>query len=668
MQTTRIANSVEPSSSNNFVQAVTTAAGRFVQHAERLAKRAAKVKLRLGSSSPRSLLANEETVKLRAVQSERIKLKLLIQERKFDEVLKIATNTKQYESAELAVTDLCAAINDVDTKLELLTRLDQSNSRGTMPAIIAVFNAGHLETAQEIFFQRLENGDLGRLAHNGEAKIFTIMEVLGGIDKSQETDISSEHFEQLVQRLRHAPHRQFELMSEILGDPKPGGFKYSFETNNIALPIRLAAINFLQPAPSAVRERALSYAAKDEDDHVAYNAIIHLNQLWRSQNGMIPTGLELFPLLDIDLLVKLCQVSAAFEWPTAANADELLEQFRITVEQLEQAEAAQDLASKARLEETALRIEDQLKRITERRVNCLQPLLNRITSSLGVPNAQLEASDDEAICAAYLVGTGCIKINRAILLEDKPLSEELMSSLLHEIGHLEQDVLVIRMVADDLNLKFGQHSQLLNSLYALYSAGIGYAPSSMFLLAVLRLRDDKPLTPAQHRRALRLFNAAAATSSIQTRISTLSDRITRISESYNRLESGRLNSKLLSCLTNQNSLATLFKKGIVPSVLLSELRRCSQDLEQLLSERAGKRVATKEAIKQAQKLYQTSERALIEPIVQRLKTLLMQVLSEEYRELDKQRSELRRTGYHEAEAYVISDRVEVIVKALRKGW
>jgi hypothetical protein len=51
-----------------------------------------------------------------------------------------------------------------------------------------------------------------------------------------------------------------------------------------------------------------------------------------------------------------------------------------------------------------------------------------------------------------------------------------------------------------------------------------------------------------------------------------------------------------------------------------------------------------------------------------MKALLLQVLSEEDRRLQKQLSEIRRAGYHEAEAYTISDRVEVIVKALRKGW
>jgi hypothetical protein len=44
------------------------------------------------------------------------------------------------------------------------------------------------------------------------------------------------------------------------------------------------------------------------------------------------------------------------------------------------------------------------------------------------------------------------------------------------------------------------------------------------------------------------------------------------------------------------------------------------------------------------------------------------MLVEEHRRLDKDLTEIRRSGYHEAEAYTISDRVDVIVRALRKGW
>ena len=48
--------------------------------------------------------------------------------------------------------------------------------------------------------------------------------------------------------------------------------------------------------------------------------------------------------------------------------------------------------------------------------------------------------------------------------------------------------------------------------------------------------------------------------------------------------------------------------------------------------------------------------------------MIMQVLNEEWRSLDRRNSDLRRAGYHEAEAYEISDRVEVIVKGIRQGW
>lgn len=662
MQTTRIASSVETRATKTFALAIADATGKFTRQMKALA---ALIKARKNSGQR---VADENIVRLRSMQSERIKLRLLIHERKLQEVVRIVTQTKQDESAELAVTELCGTDIDATTKLSVLTSLATSNSRAVMPAMVALFNGGHAKQAQQLFFERLQNGDLARLAHNGEAKIFTIMEILGGIDTSAGQDLSSEYFPELVRRIRHAPKRQLELMTEILGDPKPDGFRYSYEKNNIAQPVKIAAINFLQTAPAAVRERALTYAAKDQDDHVAYNAIIHLNHLWRSQEEMIPAGLEPFALLNIDVLLQLCQLSAEFTWPSAAHADPLLEQFNRCATQLEKAQETNDAAAQAQLTEDALRLEDQLKRITERRVNCLQPLLNRITATLGVPNAQLEASDDADLCAAYLVGTGCVKVNRGVLLEDKPLSEELMSSLLHEIGHLEQDVLVIRMVADDLNLRFGAHSQLLSSLYERYSAGIGYAPSSMFLLAVLRLRDDKPLSPEQRRRAVRLFEAAAATNETHEQVGALSRRMERISDSYEKLESGDLDSKLLLCLRHQTSLAALFKKGAIPAVLLYELRRCGQELEKIVSEGQAKPPSSKAAIAQALRLYHSQERAPLLPLVNRLRTLLMQVLNEEYRELDRQRSALRRSGYHEEEAYAISDRVEIIVKALRKGW
>jgi hypothetical protein len=55
-------------------------------------------------------------------------------------------------------------------------------------------------------------------------------------------------------------------------------------------------------------------------------------------------------------------------------------------------------------------------------------------------------------------------------------------------------------------------------------------------------------------------------------------------------------------------------------------------------------------------------------VVERLKHLLAEVLEEEQKILRSRLTDIRREGYHEEEAYVISDRAEVIVKALRQGW
>jgi hypothetical protein len=242
-----------------------------------------------------------------------------------------------------------------------------------------------------------------------------------------------------------------------------------------------------------------------------------------------------------------------------------------------------------------------------------------------------------------------------------------MSTLLHEIGHMEQDVLVIRMIADDIGLKFGQHAELLYPLYERYAAGIGYAPQSMFLLAVLRLRADRPLTQAQRQRAMRLHQAAYQAKMNHEELRVVKKRFARLSESYDELDDGKHDGQLLGCLGNTKAIAGWFSQGAVPAVLLYEIENCKQDLSHLFSS-VSNSAPPRDIVNWAQKAFQSDLRRQILPIVQRLRTLLMQVLSEECQRLDKQMSELRRAGYHEAEAYTISDRVEVIVKALRKNW
>lgn len=602
-----------------------------------------------------------ETVKERAMQSARINLRLLAKEQNWAQIVRIAETTDNDDIAAVAILEI---VSNADQYPAILARLAEGFTRSTLRAIIALINNNYVDQAMEIFFARLENGEIGSLVERGLANPFSILDILGMVGDEQ----IMEHFEQFWHCLGRLPERQYKLMGQILGDPDPLSCRYKVEGNLVPLPVKFRALELSRQFVPADRERALWFATRDENEDLAYHATVELANHWQSDSGIVPYGLEPFPLLDVSLLHYLCSLSASFQWSEPSGAEQAYEGYRQYKEELAELNPDVDAnayqAVLARLESA----EEEIKQITERRVNCLQPLLNQISRALNLPNAMLSATDRDC-CAAYVVGTGCIEVNRDILMEDKPLSEELMSSLLHEMGHMEQDVLVIRKIADDLNLVFGQHSKLLLPLYERYAAGIGYAPQSMFLLAVLRLRNDQRLNEMQRKRAERLHEAAYQTAIYASQAKSVSERLSRLASSSGALEEGRYDSQLLSCLSNQRALDSLFRRGEVPGVLLYEINTCNQELEQTLNEIYGARRPRKSAVELAKALLNSPHHAeRIQPIVERLRAVLLQVLSEEYQKLEKTLVELKRAGYHESEAYTISDRVEVLVKALRMGW
>jgi uncharacterized protein YdcH (DUF465 family) len=618
---------------------------------------------------PSKVAPAPEMVRTRELQSAKIELRLLGRQHRYDDILNIATSNNNDEIARLALLEIVEGDLESTERIQFISAIANSFSRAAVLATVVLYNRGETDLALSIFLERLVNGELAKLVQSGRAKLLSVLDLLGALDTAQETAHSTVYFDQLFQSLSGLPDKQIHALLEILGDPKPSGPRGVFSGNSITQAVKLKAIDLLRYAPVEIKDRALSFAAKDDDEVIAQLALQQLMHLWQSQNanGMVPQGLEPFPLLQTNLLIQLCQISAAFEWNDRVETGALMQRQAQAQEELARVDVTVNSAAHARLQRQADRIDEEIKRVTANRINNMQPLINKITQSLGIPNAALSTTDDPAVFASYVVGAGCIELHRNILLDDQPLSEDLMSTLLHEIGHMEQDVLVIRMIADDIGLKFGQHAELLYPLYERYAAGIGYAPQSMFLLAVLRLRADRPLTPAQRQRAMRLHQAAYQAKIGHERLTVVKKRFARLSDSYDELDDGKHDGQLLSCLSNTKAIAGWFNEGAVPAVLLYEIENCKQDLS-LLFASVSKSTPPRDIVSWALKAFQSDLNKEILPIVQRLRVLLMQVLSEECQRLDKEMSELRRAGYHETEAYTISDRVEVIVKALRKNW
>ncbi len=597
------------------------------------------------------------------LRSRRILLHLLARTDRFSEVLAIAEATTTREEAVWAVQELVAQKpHGMD---QYLVYLGKGDSYATIPAISALFNEKFFDHMLPLFSTRLRNGDFLRLISEGTVNPFSVLDLLGVLETyGVEVDAVS-YFEQIWNLISNYPQEQHDLLAEILGDTSPGGFRYDPEKNKVPAAVKLRAVELLQEQKPPGYLRSLWYGSRCEDDLTSWTATVTLIDHWQTESGKVPFEMEPFSMLETALLFYLCQISASFGWGGPTGVTELHEQLCKDQEEVQTLPTGS--ARRAGLQDRIERVEQQVAKITQCRVESLQPLVDTITRYMNLPHARL-VSDTTDAYAAYMLGFGTVLLSRRVLLDDRPLCEDFMASVLHELLHMEQDVLIIRMIADDLDLKYGQHARLLKSLFEQYHAIMGYAPDSIFLLEVLRRRADRHLTSAERIRAERLADAAVDFSYSAAEIQHISERLERMGASYFLLKDGSYDEYLLECLRDEQGLSSLFQHGHVPGILLEEIRSCREDVKEIVGGAYGAAYKNSDPIELAQEMLASEPDTGLLNIVERLKTVLLQVLNEEWSSLARRNSDLRRAGYHEREAYEISDRVEVIVKAIRKGW
>jgi hypothetical protein len=611
------------------------------------------------ASSP---VLDEETVRDRERQSIRIKLRMLAHGGRIEDLVQIAQTTEDEETSRVAVNEIDdATIDDI----QYLERLARSRSRSTVRAVVRIFNRKETQLAKEIFLQHLQNGTFAELVRSDTVKLFSILDLLGVFEQAMGQDTMLAHFLKLWGTVEGDAVSRNVILAEILGDPEPGGFRCVYEASLIPKVIRMKALELLQVEDPAGCERACIYATNDDEHQVAYPAAAWLYNYWQGA-GIQPSGIETMPMLDVNLLYQLCAMTTTFQWRDSEQADEQVERYSQLKDAIATCDQTQDPVQHVKLQRQIQDLERELLKTTERRINRLQPLVDNLCAALRLPNPRLLPSDDEGSEASYCVGMGVIKIARHNLLTDQPLSERLMSAMLHEICHMQQDVLIIRMIADDLNLEFGRHGKLLIPLWDKYSDGVGYAPDNVFLLAVLRLRNDQRLTDAEKSRAVKLYDDALKLNLVSDEIKSVKRRGAHLEKSLDSLRKGAFDSCLLTVLRDQHKLQNLFHFGRIPEVLMNELSICKTSVDDLAN---AVNPGVRDTIELVQQWYNEPEnRAYVEPVVNRLKRLLNEVLEEELKILHRKMSKLKRDGYQEAEAYVVSDRAEVIIKAMRKGW
>jgi hypothetical protein len=608
----------------------------------------------------------------KAIDSTKIQIRLLSNENDLPSIRRIAETTEDAELASYAVSYLSGHREEL--MLPEMIQLARSNSHACLPALISLFNGGQAAPAYGLLMERLAAGDYFNLIAGGKVRALLLLDILGAVDDFNKTTLCFENFPGVWHCLAERPDDREKLLAEILGDANPGGLRYSPDSNMVSQSVKIQAMQILHALRPTSYERSLWYASRDQDDNVAYTATMALAEYWQNE-GRESDEIEPFTMLNLNLLFQLSRIASNFKWKGAAGVVDMYAQWTADVEELENLDARQDPQKYAFLKSNTEKTGQQLAEITTHRLNALQPVVDAVTSSLGLPHAKIRPTDIAGVAASYLVGTGTVELGKSTLLDDRPLTEEFMSSLLHELLHMEQDALIIRMIADLIGLQLGQHAAKLGMLFQRYSEAIGYAPDSIFLMEVLRLRGERQLNESERKRAERLLNAAYDNIVDSELAERLSQRIQRIEESVARIESGSYDLDLLDCLRDEHSLLPLFEGGYVPAVLIEEIRSCRAKIDELCAAAprhgTGHRRGKSDSIAAAQDMIAADRgqgRSPLTPVMDRIRVVVSHMLAEENRRLADELTGVRRSGYHEAEAYAISDRVEVVVRALRKGW
>jgi hypothetical protein len=356
------------------------------------------------------------------IDSERIRLRMLHAEGRFEEIAQIAETAEELQIVRAAMRELATAEQDVKP---ILLRLGAGTSACALNALIVLIDKDEVRKAYELFGEKVRSGQIVQMINDGAARFFLVVDLACFFDHVFKTSQATGLFSAMIHML--PPGKQVHALCEIFGDPEPGGFRYKHDQNGITGEIKLLALDILMQLPPAVRQRALWYATRERHEVVAYNASVALIEYWKNE-GKVPVQLEPFRMLDVGMLFYLSQIASAFRWKTRASLLELHEQEQHWQEELaglpENSRGAR--AIEQRLEE----LQKELRRETDARLNSLQPLVNEITKCLELPFAVLQASD-EIDCAAYAVGTGTVLINRVTIFDERPLGEDVMSSLLH---------------------------------------------------------------------------------------------------------------------------------------------------------------------------------------------------------------------------------------------
>ncbi len=274
------------------------------------------------------------------------------------------------------------------------------------------------------------------------------------------------------------------------------------------------AVELLSKHKKPNAERALVEMATGDIEHSPTLARLakEFEQKWTSEQQKPMNEQSISPLFVGDVLQKISNQLEALSWPeNTKDAAKIYNQWL---------EAQKDAVNNPAAIEKVEQLRERLNTINAEREKFLNDNLRPILKAAGInlPKFELKVvqeinrlSTEAAAAAEYHGGTGKIEILESKIISDNHLDPELVGVLSHEVAHHEQNILVIRKLADELE----NNKQIdKDRLRLRYYQDSGRSLDEKFLENILQWRDkdlaNKHLTQGENERAETLIRSDGA--------------------------------------------------------------------------------------------------------------------------------------------------------------
>ncbi len=457
-----------------------------------------------------------------------------------------ALTTTDHDLAKRAI----AAIVDAQPEnlIEILQEVSSSKSRATGAAIHALYTESDSpkdeETFRKLVQSRWNNGEFFELMKSEIMKPADLVKALdeGGIEFGEKA------ISELFAKVGDSPKLKEQVAMGILKIDMIGGKDLGFESTSVSKTTRLEAIEYLGKQSSPESAKALESVMRSREQVAATAARNILAERWTSDKQRT-SGESINELIVGDRLKKYIEEVSKVNWPDGRDVNDLRKRHRQAAADVYDAsaklartiagnDADKELEYEARFgdkqymerllkdrpnelaqyhkfletKDAATLLATEYTTITTERMKMVDTLVKRYCAELGLPAAKLEFFEPGARAdnrGEYYSGTGKILINDELARKGLSPDSEFMSTLFHELGHLEQDTLNVRRLADQLKIGNEATAEQLPKLMRLYKERYGREklPDENFIKDVLKERKGVQLTDAQGARADKLIES-----------------------------------------------------------------------------------------------------------------------------------------------------------------